>query len=448
MSADLNLLRCLLERKQFTSVYKSIPAQTYDKNTQAMLKFFKSYFDAYDTHEQIDLEVLSSHIQSTTKQTEQGAALIRAMLKQLAVPVAEDVKSVILNALEERRLEHRAALILEQYAAGEEIDLVFELNKIASEAKQRINQNIKADWCDTDVWELIQADADDAGYKLDFLPAEIADNVKGVNEGNNLLFAAPTDKGKTSLLVKLSDSFARQRKAFIPQWEAQLAEMDQTSDAYHRLRHKCRFRPVLYLVNEGTAEVITPRVYQTVLNVNRTKLWELGSAGTVTQDFVNILGRKDAIRLRNVHGQSVAQIARIIEAHDPFLVVTDMTGRIKASSGGNGANDVAQLEEVWNDMRTLAAMMDFIHVGTAQISAEGFDNLFPPLSALQNSKTGVQTTVDFACYMGAAANPTTETELQRGLSTPKNKLVKSGCRSYNTTVTYFDPEMNNWKATQ
>ena len=208
-----------------------------------------------------------------------------------------------------------------------------------------------------------------------------------------------------------------------------------------------QFRPLLYLVNEGTAESITPRIYQTALGTTAQQMYELGktvgSQGLV-QKYVDVVGRKDAIRLVNIHGWTTSQVATLIEKHNPFCVISDMTGRIR-SVGAQGANDVQQLETVWDTMRQFCAIYGFFHIGSAQISAEGFDQLFPPLSALQNSKTGVQTTLDLAIWGGAYANPDSNTEFLRGLSTPKNKLKRTGKKSYIKVETMFNPDLNTWK---
>ncbi len=426
MSGDLNLLRVMMERKQYTSSFNSIPQELYDMNTRAMLAWFKLYYKSYEQHTRIDIDTLGSLIRLKGKQTKEQLVLTEQILKQLREPLPADIRANTLNLLEERRLSGEAAMLIKQFEDGEEVDLTFELNKLAAATKLRIEVQNQATWADGDVWDYIQADADDSGFILDFLPEEIYSTIKGINEGDNICVAAPTDKGKTSFLVNLAKSFAKQRK-----------ERMEADD-------NMKFRPVLYLVNEGTAERITPRVYQTALHLTRNELWERGKAGKITDEYVKIVGRRDAIRLVNIHGKSVSQVARIIEAHNPFLVITDMTGRIRVSGGGNGANDVAQLEEVWNDFRTLAAMMNFIHVGTAQISAEGFNMLYPPVSALQNSKTGIQTTLDLALWIGAYAEPTPENENLRGISTPKNKLARSGCKSLNQVLTYFAPERNDW----
>ncbi|AGC35328.1 putative DNA helicase [Acinetobacter phage AB3] len=121
-----------------------------------------------------------------------------------------------------------------------------------------------------------------------------------------------------------------------------------------------------------------------------------------------------------------------------------MTGRIRCV-GAQAANDVQQLETVWDTMRQFAAIHKMIHIGSIQVSAEGMDMLFPPLSALQNSKTGVQTTLDLAIFGGAWMQPTEDIEYQRGISTPKNKLKRAGKKSYLKAETFFNPDLNTWK---
>lgn len=226
----------------------------------------------------------------------------------------------------------------------------------------------------------------------------------------------------TSLLCELAVSFAKQAHTVYPE------------------------QPLLYLLNEGTAEGITPRVYQTALHCCNQELLKAARSGTLREQYAAIVGRWDAIRLVNIHGMRLSQVSRIIEAHHPYMVITDMTGRITANSNHTGGgNDIGQLEEVWNCMRELAAIQQFIHMGTVQVSAEGFDMLFPPLSAMQNSKTGIQTTLDL-CLMMGRLNPQTASnmEMVRGISTPKNKLARSGCKSTNQLQVVFDAGTNTW----
>lgn len=429
---DKYLLHAMKDRKRYNTLRSAVPESKFSTDTINMLKWFDRYFKTYTEHEVIDVDTLSTFIKLESKQTDEQAVIMKRLISGLDDEVPQEVIKQTVHSLNDLRTQQELEMILHRYEQGLEVDLINEVLTLTQIAKQRSETQDKAIWCDADIWELIQQDSDDSGYKLTCLPPEIHENLKGLNTGDNVLVAMPTDKGKTSLLCRLAECLAKQHKEFIA---------DGTVE---------EFRPVLYLVNEGQSKRITPRVYQTVLNKTRQELYDLGmSKGSVgiIQDFVKVVGRKDSIRLVDIHGFSVGQVARVIDQHNPFCVITDMTGRIRAPSA-NGANDVAQLEQVWDAMRQLAAIHDFIHIGTAQISVEGMDMMYPPLTALQNSKTGIQTTVDLAVYGGAWLLPQSDDDANtRGISTPKNKLVKSGAKSNNKGEVIVDFERNNWSGT-
>ena len=67
----------------------------------------------------------------------------------------------------------------------------------------------------------------------------------------------------------------------------------------------------------------------------------------------------------------------------------------------------------------------------------------PPLSAMQNSKTGIQTTLDLALMMGAKNDQMYQNI--RGISTPKNKLARSGQNSLQKFEVNFHPQENKWE---
>lgn len=409
-----------MERTRFLSLHRVVPRDMLSSETNLMLDVFEDYFKTYPDDDMIDLDALTSLVSLRQGISRETVILLNGVIKQLGKDVPEHVLTETANRLETLAFSGRANLLLQRYANGEEVDLTHELLVLSQTTRKRIELTSQSKWADGDVWEYIQRDADDSGYKFDIFP-KISENLKGLNGGDNVCIAAPTDKGKTSLLCNVAVSFARQ------EW---LLRGEQS-------------RPVLYLVNEGLAERITPRVYQTALHCTRDELWEKGRNGTITKEYEAIVGRRDMIRLVNVHGMNISQIVRVIEQHNPFLVITDMTGRILAQ-GVSGANDTALLEQVWNDMRSLAAIHNFIHVGTAQISAEGMDNLFPPLTAIQNSKVGIQTTWDLAVYVGALQTTDAGLEFLRGISTPKNKLARSG-KPVNTKVeVILNPHLNTW----
>lgn len=441
MASDINVLRFFMSRKQFTTTYKSLPQGLFDGDTTNMLKWFKYYYSKYKEDTSINVDKFATLLKLEQSVTSDAFALMKPIIEQLRVPIDSTVRATILEQLEERRLAGEVGLLLKLWEAGEEVEFSHELLQKAQESHSRRKVKHQGSWEDGDVWQMVQEDADDSGYVLDFLPQSIYTQLRGMGIGDNVCIAAETDKGKTSFLVNVAISFAKQHKALYEEYlEVSQAEGYVPPDD----EKPVEFQPVLYLVNEGTSRKITPRVYQTALGVTREQLFKIGAAGTLESKYTAVVGRRDAIRMVDIHGYSLSEVARVIDQHNPFCVITDMTGRIRVGSG-TGMNDVQQLEEAWEAMRIQAAVQQFIHIGTAQISAEGFNNFYPPRSAIQNSKTGIQTTWDLGLYIGALTNPPEGQEGMRGISTPKSKMARSGCKSNIQQLTHFSPEKNTWK---
>lgn len=417
MSLDRNILIALMPRAKYRALLGAVPKDMLDGHTSSLLDWFGVYFQAYPDDDKIDLDALLTTMRLRANLDAAQLAVTTAILNQLREPVAESIILQTQNQLEELAFAGKAGAVLASYNSGDDVDLTFELHRLAAESRKRIDTSSGAKWADGDVLGYIEADADNSGLQLTTFPT-LHTRIKGLRGGHNICVSAPTDKGKTSLIIKLMVDFAKQARTLFPD------------------------RPALYCVNESLAEVLTPRVYQTALELSRDELLSMARAGTLVPAYEAVVGRRDGIRMVNIHGMNTGQVSRIIEAHNPYLVVTDMTSRLRSSSNTGGMNDIAQLEEAWNCMRELAAMQDFVHIGTSQVSSEGFDMLFPPLSAMQNSKVGIQTTLDMCIMMGALNN--TEVLNLRGISTPKNKLARTGCSSTNQVECQFIPEKNQW----
>ena len=418
MSLDRHILIALMPRAKYRALLGAVPKDMLDGHTSSLLDWFGVYFQAYPDDDKIDLDALLTTMRLRANLDAAQLAVTTAILNQLREPVAESIILQTQNQLEELAFAGKAGAVLASYNSGDDVDLTFELHRLAAESRKRIDTSSGAKWADGDVLGYIEADADNSGLQLTTFPT-LHTRIKGLRGGHNICVSAPTDKGKTSLIIKLMVDFAKQARTLFPD------------------------RPALYCVNESLAEVLTPRVYQTALELSRDELLSMARAGTLVPAYEAVVGRRDGIRMVNIHGMNTGQVSRIIEAHNPYLVVTDMTGRLRSASNSSGMNDIAQLEEAWNTMRELAAMQDFVHIGTSQVSMEGFDCLFPPLSAMQNSKVGIQTTLDMCIMMGALNN--TEVLNLRGISTPKNKLARTGCSSTNQLEVHFVPERNQWQ---
>ena len=405
---------------RFDSTYKAIPLDMLDPSAVELLRWFQTYYSMYPNHTELNLDALRALINLRLRDAEDKKTILLNLIDVLEhTNYPEDVVYNTNNLLEELAFSGKLATLLCKYNSGEEIDITYETQVLAQTTRERMITADGKKWADADILEYLEAEADESG--LQWTTFEILSHtLKGLRPGNNVAVVAPTNKGKTSLLCRLAVDFAHQAKD-LPQY-----------------KDSC----ILYLVNEGLAEAITPRLYCTALALNRKEALAMARAGTLVPEYEKVVGKRDAIRLVNIHGMNISQVARIIESHKPYIVITDMTGRIRSNGAKGNVNDIQELEEAWNSMRELSAVLKFAHIGTIQVSAEGMDNLYPPLTAMQWSKVGIQTTLDLCIMMGAVNSP--EHYNLRGISTPKNKLARTGCSSENRFECYFDEELNIW----
>lgn len=420
MNEDFLILHALRDRRRFRTLRSAVPDSMLSPDTTNILAWFNLYFSTYAEDERVEVDKLNTLVSLRTDPSAapESVAILRAMISKLAIEPDADAVRGVQNTLNELDLSGRAAALLAKFNSGEEVDLAFELRALASQSVREKQDGGVGGWADGPIADYLRDDADEGGLMIDIYGPQL-NTLKGLRAGHNVAVVAPTDKGKTSKLCALAASFAKQRKV-----------------QYLEDR-----RPILYLVNEGQAERITPRMWQTVLGITREQMYAMSNAGTLEDAYAEAIGSRNAIILKNIHGKNISQVEQIIEHFNPAVVITDMTGRIRAvSNRGGAANDIAQLEEVWNGMRELAAIHHFLHMGTIQVSAEGFDMLFPPLSAMQNSKTGIQTTLDLCLMMGAISSMPD----LRGISTPKNKLAKAGHNGRNEIQTTFNAALNTW----
>lgn len=419
-SLDLNILRALSKRDRFNALHGAVPAEMLDDSTGSMLKWMGLYFKEHPDHLMIEPSALMTLMRLRGKLGEDQTRVMEAICERLAQPLDQTVLDSTVQTLEELRLSGESAAIIQRYNDGEEIDLAFELAQLTRRTMERVQRQSGAKWADEDPLVYLMEDADDSGLQWEWLPMMHA-TMKGLRVGDNIGTAAPTNAGKSSFFCRGAVEFAHQvyRDNLFPG------------------------RPLLYLVNEGTDKRITNRLFQSAVRKSFPETLRMAQQGALLPAFCDYVGRRDAIRVANIHGMNTAQISRIIDAHEPWMVITDMTGRIRANGNAGGMNDVSQVEDVWNTMREFAAIQEFIHWGSVQVSAEGFDMLYPPISALQNSKTGIQTTLDMLIMIGMVRNQEA-LKMVRGLSTPKSKFARAGHDDEQKFEVVFNKHENMW----
>lgn len=423
MSIDVHLLKALTNKTRFYSLRDSIPEEMFAADTIAMIGWFGLYYSKNPEHQWIDLDLLctmmklqASSTSTDPETTKANIAISERIVEQLKKPVDDDKIATVVNQLEELRFRGKVGRVLADYDSGEDIDITYEVQQLTEQSRSVLLGAGGAGWAQGNIGDYLKATDPDAGIKLSCLP-QLASRIRGLIPGDNIALGAPTDAGKTSLLCKIAGCAAVQAKTI---YEG---------------------RPLLYLVNEGTAETIVPRIWQAVTGLLRSEMVALHNKNELVPLYTSIVGSWDAIRVQEIHGMSISQVERIIQAHKPYMVITDMTGRIDTGKPNMAEHTAA--EYIWNSMREKAAQNKFIHMGTIQVSAEGSETLHPPITALQNSKIGVQTTLDLLMIMGIIRNDPTQENI-RGLWTPKNKMGLEGMEKQNKSAGTFFPDKNEW----
>lgn len=193
---------------------------------------------------------------------------------------------------------------------------------------------------------------------------------------------------------------------------------------------------MLWLNNEGSGRRIIPRIYQAALKCTFSEMVSKSNAGTLVQEYTEAM-HGERILVKDMHGATLGQIEQVIEELNPCVVVYDMMANFRMP-GTTGGNKTDALEQMWQEVREQAVRHDFVAMPTIQISADGDDQMYPPYSALKDSKTGIQGATDVILMMGALNS--IEMDTVRGFSTPKNKRQMQGTPSNTPGQVFFDKE--------
>lgn len=408
---DLLVLAALKERSRFRQLRGAVPDDLIGMETVAMLGWFKAYFDAFPDAERVDVKELRSLfvLRVSKDTTPEQHAIMNNLFRQLEQPVDQSSVDTISTQLYERDFAGRAAALLHKYESGGEIDVTYELNRLASENLRRISASAPAAYVDAPIEEILGDFQGDKGLKL--VTTVLQETVGGLQGGDSVAVAARPDKGKSSLLAACLVNFA-----------PQLDSMGWSG------------RPMLWLSNEGAGRRLVPRIYQAAIGCTFQEMVDKSNAGTLRGEYDAAM-HGQCIRVKDAHGMTLGQIEQVIEDMNPCVVVFDMIANIR-SSAVVGGNKTDALEALWQEVREMAVRHDFVALSTIQISADGDNLLYPAYSALKDSRTGVQGATDVILMMGALNDPMMDEV--RGFSTPKNKRQMMGKPSNVQAQVFFD----------
>lgn len=412
MALDLVLLSVMRERSKFRSLRHVVPEDTMSTTTAYMMRAYASYFDTFGDVDYVDLDALYTHVRLKTGSTPEQLVAFDALCTQLRTftPTKPQLSGV-LDQLVELDLGGKAGLLLQRFDNGDDLDIVYELGKLAEHARRSRGQSSVTDYVDEDVVDILHRTDAEHGLKLALMCLQ--DSVRCLLPGDSVAIGARPDSGKTSFisfnLVKLAGTCAKLYPG----------------------------RPILWFNNEGQGANIIPRLYQAALNLTLPELVKLGEDREALHSaYAAAIGApRNIIRVKDMHGATLAKAEQVIEAMNPCVVVWDMLANFKLAASDPSANKASQVETLWQDVRELAVRHNFVSFATVQVSADGADDMFPPLDALKDSKTGIQGATEVVIMLGSVDDPALQA--RRGVSTPKNKRQIAGRPSNQRAQIHF-----------
>jgi len=411
---DALLLHALSNKQRYNSLKHVVPQGMLAPDTTAMLQWYGAYYTAFPERPDINIDELQSLVRLRSgSASPESIQITLHLIEQMRKRPDDTAINGILGQLYELDLSGRAAALIERYQRGEEVDLAYEMSRLSQQAVRSKASATPDDYIRTGIDTLLSEVSNDQGLKFNRITA-LREHILGLSGGASIAIAARPDKGKTSFISAVLTDFA-----------PQVVSMYGNG------------RPILWLNNEGSGKRIIPRIYQAALGKDLNEIIALSNAGQLVQAYTDAIGGiPDLIRVKDMHGASLAQIEQVIEAQRPAVVVADMLGNFRLSSAATGGNKADAVEQIWQEWRELMVRHDCIGLATVQISVEGGNMLYPPYSALKDSKTGIQGATDVILMMGSLDNP--DAQAIRGLSSPKNKFAAPGKPSCFQSELYFD----------
>lgn len=379
-------------RKEFNQLYGIVEkTNSLDPKTNAILKYFRKYFEDYKSHDKVDLATFWPRFLAwnPTLNEEQKKSYSATIQESLLKDTDDDQRTNIVKWLAELEAATKLANIVEAFNNGDLPDMYASVATVSDEFRHRIGVKFNT-YINIPIGELLQEEFDDSGvsWRLGCLN----ESTRRLRPGDFGIIAGRPDKGKTSFI---SSEIT---------WMAPQLPPD---------------RNVLWLNNEGPGKRIIPRNYQAALGLSMSEMKELHLQGKLEDMYRQAIGgRLDKIRVIDIHGMTNGQVEMMIEDNNPGVVVYDMIDNIKGF--GDAARTDLALEQMYQWARERSVKYDTIGLATSQISNDGDGMQYPTLGMLKDSKTGKQGACDFQLMIGASNDPAFAKSRFIGL--PKNKI--------------------------
>lgn len=391
---DKLLLGVLKKKTKYRELKGSVPTDTIGTTTEYLLRLYAFFFKKNPEASEVDFDALESIIRLKAPTPEAATTALQALEKAREVDITAQQEEFLTQQLQDIEFAGKAARLVNAYNDGEDVDLSYELYKESARIRQLQGATEASKFEAPDVHAILDEQARDVGLK--FRQQLLQEGVKGLVAPMSIAICAGVDFGKSSYLADSLTYMAPQAAKMYPG------------------------RPIIWFSNEGISREIWPRLYSAALGKTGKELAEMPPEKLYKEYAKALGGDMNLIKLRDAHGWGLSQVAAVVEEMKPCIVVFDMIANFKSSVVTLHEKMESNLQEV----REMAAIHDFIAISTVQLSVEGYNNLYPPMTALKESKVGIQGALDVQIMMGRL-NDDTYANI-RGISTPKNKRKMPG----------------------
>lgn len=425
MSLELTALRMFRKREVYARLARSVPERALDQRTAIILADFGRYFAEHEGVSIIKGEPFTLWFRLVhPKLGEQDIAVYTALFRQLDAEVEPGVEKGIMERLVAADSAAKIADTLEKWNEGGDFDLLTALRRHTEDFESQLVRRTDFAQELTPIEDLLKAEEDEQGFR--FRMTCLNETVKPLRGGDFIIVAARPDQGKTTLLASELTYMA--------------AQVDQL--------YRGEGRSIIWLNNEGPSRNIVTRAFQAAGGWTDEEMFKLVKqpheryGNQLRAQYVKALGgRPGVLRVFSIHDRWNYEIEDILKTHRPAIVVADMIDNVRF--GGELANMGSRtdqaLEAMYQWFRMIGVKYDCTMVATSQISAEGEGQMWPPQSALKDSKTGKQGAADVILMMGSVQSQPNLAN-SRYLSTPKNKRKRRGRPSNLMAEVNFDAD--------
>tara|TARA_R110002167_G_scaffold132428_10_gene316684 strand:- start:551 stop:1804 length:1254 start_codon:yes stop_codon:yes gene_type:complete len=397
-SIDLALLRVIKNKTEYDKVFRYIPLDAVNKRTALMAKSIGKYFENNETETSINFHSFRSMFFNSynKKLNEADTEFYNTILTKMESDVPEVVKNNLVNQMLELGFATTTMNLIEEYQAGEEIDIVPEVTDLLKKLSEQMTRANKFEYADLDDSSVEENDDDG----LEWCIPELNERYRRIQPADQTIIAACPGLGKTTFLTCNNVSMVKGMK---------------DTDV------------IVWFNNESSRQRIMKRQMQSTLNATSP---ELSAMTKEDRDaaYLTVMGRKDRVRVYDIHEKSNLYLTDILESIKKEgltigAIICDMLDNIKFPTRRN-LDEHHRLEELYKWFRTLGVTYNCPTFPTSQVSAEGEGLLYPAQHMLKGSKTGKQGACDNIIMIGFdddAMNPN-----NRGISMPKTKTLRAG----------------------